>query len=102
MRVMYITVVPVVDAAAVVASLAAASVLDATVWAAMTVATLRMGTTAIPINAQYPMPVTLWFGVCIPIQFSIIRVRQLCNIFCGNKQPRYGRWRSVSRSFCAW
>jgi hypothetical protein len=45
----------VVDAAVVVASLAAASVLDATVWAAMNVATVRMGTTAIPINAKYPI-----------------------------------------------
>jgi hypothetical protein len=63
--------VDVVDATVVVASLAAASVLDATVWAAMTVATVRMGTTAIPINAQYPIPAVPWVGVRIPIQFSI-------------------------------
>jgi hypothetical protein len=63
--------VDVVDATVVVASLAAVSVLDATVWAAMTVATLRMGTTAIPINAQYPIPAVLWVGARIPIQSSI-------------------------------
>jgi hypothetical protein len=44
--------IDVVDAPVVFASFAAMSVLDATVWAAMTVATLRMETTAIPINAK--------------------------------------------------
>jgi hypothetical protein len=65
--------VVVADMTVVVASLAAMSVLDATVWAAMIVATLRMGTTAIPINAQYSMPAILWFGARIPIQFSIMQ-----------------------------
>jgi hypothetical protein len=63
--------VDVADATVVVASSAAASVLDATVWAPMTVATLRMRTTAIPSNAKYPLPAVLWFGVRIPIQFGI-------------------------------